>query len=131
MPVAAASFTFTRDAVRLSRETVLEVRIHRDVHGVRDLTKMLERLVASHAVVGTAERPREAGARRRQRGEAHPLEGDGAADVPGVRHHEAALGVQPAKGVDFLALRCHPGNSRFSAASCDAHSRRSAPAKRR
>src|SRR6185436_2565375 len=73
------------DAVRVARETVLEVRIHRDIDGVRDLAKMLERLVAPHAVVGTGERPRMPGARRRKRLEADLLKRDGGADVPRVR----------------------------------------------
>ena len=120
-----------RDAVRIARETVLEVRIHRDIHGVRDLTKMLERLVAPHAVVGAGERPGVPGARRRQRLEAHLLERDGGAGVPRVRHHEAALGVQAVKGLDLLALRRHAANNRLSAARCGAHARRSASAKRR
>src|SRR5436190_1564686 len=91
----ASTTAETCSAVPIAREAVLEIRIHRDTHGVRDLAKMLERLVAPHAVVGARERPGVPGARRRQRLEAHLLERDGGADVPRVRYHEAALGVQP------------------------------------
>src|SRR5947199_38601 len=38
------------DAVRIAREAMFEVRVHRYVHDVCNLAKVLQRLLASHAV---------------------------------------------------------------------------------
>src|SRR6185437_8784794 len=95
------------DFVRLVGEAALEVRVDGDADGARDPAKVLQCLVAPHAVVGARQRPRVPGARGRERLESHLLERDGGADVPRVRDHEAALGVQP---VERLDLRSHRSN---------------------
>src|SRR4029077_7285268 len=93
------------DAFGIVREATLEVRVQRDIDRVGDLPEMLERLVSGDVSVGPTDRPRLSGARRRERLEAHPLESDRAPEIPRVRHHEAALGVEPAKRLDAFVLK--------------------------
>ena len=52
---------------------------------------MVDELVPRDLLVGLAERPGEAGARRRQGGEAETLEQPRRADVPRVRHQEEPI----------------------------------------
>jgi hypothetical protein len=77
-----------------------EIGGHRDRHRSDDAAYRIEHLVArhrelrvAHVVVGLAERERDAGAGRAERGEAHAGQHHRAAAVPGVGQHEAALGA--------------------------------------
>ena len=54
---------------------------------------MRHELVARHLLVELAERPGEAGARRRQRLEARRSEDARRPGVPGIRHHEQLLSL--------------------------------------
>src|SRR5439155_9424420 len=86
------------DMLRVDREPPLEIRVHRYVHGGRDDAQVVERLGERDPIVGATQRPRETGARGRQRPEPELFQGARAPSVPRVRHHEAAGGVQAVKG---------------------------------
>ena len=92
------------DSVRIVGVAALEVRAHRDLERTRDLGEVLQHLGTLDSLVGPRNRPGEAGARRRQRLEPELLEDHRATHVPGIRHHEAALGVQPVKDLDLVVL---------------------------
>ena len=93
---------------------------------------MLDQLGARAPAVELAERPGEAGARRRERLEAGRLEQPGGADVPGVRHHEQPVtGMQlPEAGSTIGSLHglpdgSHPGSLSVASGRQPPGSRRS------
>ena len=76
------------DTPGIVRKAVLAVHVQRQIRGRRELGDVRHELVAGHVLVEPAERPREPGARRRERLEAERRKQPCGAHVPGVRHHE-------------------------------------------
>ena len=81
------------DAARLVREAAFAVDVERQRRRLGDASDVRDELVARDLHVELAERPGEAGARRRERLEPHRREQLGRADVPRVRHHEDLLAL--------------------------------------
>jgi hypothetical protein len=77
------------DLVRCDRKATLEIGVHRNTHGVRHNSHVLEGLIQGDVIVRPPEGPGEAGARRCKRGKAHLLKGTRRPGVPRVWHHEA------------------------------------------
>ena len=88
------------DALRLDRETALEIGVDRHRDRRRDRPEMGERLVERDPVVAPAQGPGEAGAGRRQRREAELLERARTPCIPRIGHDETAGGVKAMKGDD-------------------------------
>ena len=80
-----------RHTARLVRVAALAVDVQRDRRRRREGADMRHELVAADTLVEPAERPREPGARRRERLEAGGLEQPSGADVPRVRQREELL----------------------------------------
>ena len=96
-------------AVGLDREPALEVGVDRQLDGRRDRAHVGERLLERHTVVRPPDAPGETRAGRRQRLEAEARQIPRAADVPRVRHHEAAGLMESPERRDALLHRCHAG----------------------
>src|SRR4029453_2716421 len=93
------------------REAAFEVRADGHLHAPRDGSEMGQRLVEGHLLILPAQRPGEAGARRRQRAVTEPGEQPGAPQVPGIRDHEAAGLVELAKDSVAILVISHVGFS--------------------
>ncbi len=78
------------DLLRLMRKPALEIGVDGQIDGRAQRGKMSADIVQRDAIVGLCDRPRKACAGRGDRLEPHVLQRSRAADIPGVRQHEAA-----------------------------------------
>src|SRR6185369_3273093 len=118
--------------IRIGAVSGVEVRVDRHVGGRRDRRDVLEHGVARHEAIAVRQAHREGGARAGggERRETQVLEPTRRADVPRVRHHEAALLVQAAERATLLGGDRHAASLIARRIRCNA-TPASGPASRR
>src|SRR4029453_2776539 len=95
------------NAVRIGRESSLEIGVDREVYGGADDLQPFERDVERHMVVGTPHRPGNSRTRCGERLETKVGKQPGASGIPGVRNDEAAVLVELVEDPGPIRKRSH------------------------
>ena len=90
--------------VRIGCEAAFEVRVDRQVDTIGHRSKVAQRVLEQHAVVGPAHGPRKPGARSGKSGKPKLGKKAGATEVPRIGHDEAPRLVEFAKHVDAIDM---------------------------